>query len=71
MQDECKIEQKHLTQMFPDLSKLISLHRSFLDQLISKYHNSSNKYIDSIGDILLETVTNIILLHNTLILFKI
>lgn len=56
MQDECKIEQKHLNQMFPDLSKLISVHRSILDQLISKYHNSSNKYIDSIGDILLETV---------------
>ncbi len=56
MQDECKIEPKLLQQMFPDLNKLIELHKAFLDQLISKYQQSSNKFIESIGDILLEIV---------------
>ena len=56
MQDECKIEQKLLQQMFPDLTKLINLHKTFLDQLVNKYLKSSNKFIESIGDVLLETV---------------
>ncbi len=56
MQDECKIEQKLLHQMFPDLGKLISLHKTFVDLLVQKYQQCSNKFIDSIGNILLETV---------------
>lgn len=58
MQDECKIDQKILQQMFPDLNKLINLHKTFLDQLIKKYQQSSTKFIDSIGDILLDTFTS-------------
>ena len=56
MLNECKIEQKCIEQMFPDLEKLIELHSSLLTQLIERYKLSDNKFIESIGDILLDIV---------------
>ena len=55
---DCKIEPKHIQQMFPDLERLIELHRSLLDELMERYNQSENKYIETIGDILLEIVNN-------------
>ena len=44
--------------MFPDLDRLIELHKNLLDQLMERYKLSENKYIESIGDILLNIVSN-------------
>ena len=57
MINDCKIEQKHMQQMFPDLERLIDLHKDLLDSLMERYKISNNKYIESIGDILLEIVS--------------
>lgn len=56
MLNDCKIDQKYLMQMFPDLDKLAELHKHLLDQLIERYKTSKNKFIDSIGDILSKIV---------------
>jgi len=61
MVNECKIDQKCIQQMFPDLDRLIELHKSLLDQLMERYKLSENKYIESIGDILLDIVSTFIL----------
>lgn len=58
MLNECKIDQKIIQQMFPDLDRLIELHKNLLDQLMERYKLSENKYIESIGDILLNIVSN-------------
>ncbi len=58
MQKECKIEQKYLQQMFPDLDRLINLHRELLDDLMQKYQESDKKFVKSIGNILLEVFSN-------------
>ena len=58
MLNECKIDQKIIQQMFPDLDRLIELHKNLLDQLMERYKLSENKYIESIGDILLNIVRN-------------
>ena len=52
MLNECKIEPALLKQMFPDLDRLIELHRNMLDQLLERYKLSQHKFIESIGDIL-------------------
>jgi predicted PurR-regulated permease PerM len=57
MVSECKIDQKYIQQMFPDLDRLIELHKNLLDQLMERYKSSENKYIESIGDILLDIVS--------------
>jgi hypothetical protein len=57
MINDCKIEQKHMQQMFPDLERLIDLHKDLLDSLMERYKISNNKYIESIGDILLDIVS--------------
>lgn len=54
---DCKVEQKQLEQMFPDLDQLIELHSKFLTKLINRYKTSQNKYLDQIGDILFEFVS--------------
>lgn len=58
MQKECKIEQKYLQQMFPNLDRLIALHRDLLDDLMQKYQQSDKKFAKSIGDVLLEVFSN-------------
>lgn len=57
MLNDCKIESKYLDQIFPDLDRLIELHKSLLDQLIERYKISKNKFIESIGDILTQILT--------------
>ena len=57
MQNECKIDAKYLQQMFPDLDRLIELHRQLLDSLMSRYQQCDKKFVNSIGDILLEVLT--------------
>jgi len=57
MLSECKIDPKYIQQMFPDLDRLIELHKNLLDQLMERYKSSENKYIESIGDILLDIVS--------------
>jgi hypothetical protein len=52
MLNECKVEQTILKQLFPDLDKLLELHRDLLHQLLERYKLSQHKYIESIGDIL-------------------
>jgi hypothetical protein len=52
MVNECKIEPALMKQMFPDLDRLIELHRNMLDQLLERYKLSQHKFIESIGDIL-------------------
>ena len=54
---DCKIEQKQLEQMFPDLDQLIELHSKFLSKLFERFKVSQNKYMESIGDILFEYVS--------------
>ncbi|CAF0793101.1 unnamed protein product [Brachionus calyciflorus] len=50
--NDCRVEQKLVDQIFPDLEKLMELHKSLLDELIDRYKISKNKFIESIGDIL-------------------
>ena len=50
--NDCKVEQKIIDQIFPDLERLMELHKNLLDLLLERYKNSKNKYIESIGDIL-------------------
>lgn len=52
MLNECKIDPSIVKQMFPDLDRLIDLHRSLLEQLLERYKLSQHKFIESIGDIL-------------------
>lgn len=56
MLNDCKIEQKVLAQMFPDLDKLLGLHKNLLNKLIERYRTSQNKFVNSIGDILVDVV---------------
>lgn len=58
MQRDCKIEQKHLEQMFPDLERLIALHQELLEDLMRRYQESDKKFVKSVGDILLEVFSN-------------
>ena len=58
MINDCKIEQKYMQQMFPDLERLIDLHKDLLDRLMERYKISNNKYIEAIGDILLDIVSH-------------
>ena len=58
MQKDCKIEQKLLQQMFPDLDRLIALHHELLEDLMKRYQESDKKFVKSIGDILLEVFSN-------------
>lgn len=58
MQKDCKIEQKHLEQMFPDLDRLITLHHDLLDDLMQRYQESDKKFVKSIGDILLDVFSD-------------
>ena len=57
MVNDCKVEQKLIHQMFPDLERLIDLHRNLLDLLMERYKLSENKHVESIGDILLDIVS--------------
>jgi hypothetical protein len=54
MLNDCKIDRKELNQIFPDLDKLYHLHRNLLNKLIERYETSEHRYINSIGDILLD-----------------
>lgn len=56
MLNDCRVDHKHLEQMFPDLDRFADLHKSLLEQLIERYKVSKNKFIDSIGDILINIV---------------
>lgn len=56
MINECKIDTKQINQIFPDLDRLIEFHQNLLSQLVDRYKTSSHKYINSIGDILLNIV---------------
>lgn len=58
MLNDCRVEPKYLLSMFPDLDRFADLHKSLLEQLINRYKISKNKFIDSIGDILLKIVIN-------------
>ncbi len=57
MVNECRIEPALMKQMFPDLDRLIELHRNMLDQLLERYKLSQHKFIESIGDILSHIVS--------------
>jgi hypothetical protein len=54
---DCKVEQKQLEQMFPDLDQLIDLHSKFLSKLFERFKTSSDKLVESVGDILIEFVS--------------
>ena len=56
MLNDCKIDVKLINQMFPDLDKLIQLHKNLLNKLIDRYKKSNEKYVNSIGDILKDIV---------------
>lgn len=56
MLNECRVDPKYLQQMFPDLDRFADLHKSLLEQLIERYNVSKNKFVDSIGDILINIV---------------
>lgn len=43
--------------MFPDLDQLIDLHSKFLNKLFERFKTSPNKYLESVGDILVEFVS--------------
>lgn len=58
--NDCRIEPNILDQIFPDLEKLMDLHKILLDQLIDRYRISKNKFIEYIGDILSNIVINFI-----------
>lgn len=58
MLNDCRIDAKHLEQMFPDLDRFAELHKCLLEHLIERYKVSKNKFIDSIGDILLKIVSS-------------
>ena len=57
MQNDCKIDSKLINQMFPDLERLIQLHKNLLNKLIERYKKSDEKYVNSIGDILKDIVS--------------
>ncbi len=59
MLKNCNVEQKYIQQLFPDIEKLIDLHKSLLDNLMDRYKLSNNKFIETIGDILLEIVRTV------------
>jgi hypothetical protein len=54
---DCKVEQKQLEQMFPDLDQLIDLHSKFLGKLFDRFKASQDRYFECIGDILIEFVS--------------
>ncbi len=56
MAHDCKVEQKQLEQMFPDLDQLIDLHSKFLSKLFERFKTSSDKLVELVGDILIEFV---------------
>ena len=56
MKKELSLSKENIERIFPRVEELIDIHTTFLQHLTERQNMRSDKYVDRIGDILVQQV---------------